>query len=105
MARTDRQQQGILRVQQRDNVLPCIDRGENTVEKIITLWAPKSENPTEAYVRFICTKTGIKRNRPLSIYERRLIVAIIVAMTAFECRRYYPPISYVEAGYDLAVTE
>ena len=82
-----------------------IDRGENTVEKIITLWAPKSENPTEAYVRFICTKTGIKRNRPLSIYERRLIVAIIVAMTAFECRRYYPPISYVEAGYDLAVTE
>ena len=78
---------------------------ENTIEKIITLWAPKSENPTEAYVRFICIKTGIKRNRPLSIYERRLIVAIIVAMTAFECRRYYPPISYVEAGYDLAVTE
>ncbi len=82
-----------------------IDRGETTIEKIIRQWAPKSENPTEIYITYVCNKSGIKRDRQLSIYERRLIVKMIMAMAAFECCGYCPSVSYVEAGYDLAITE
>lgn len=36
-------------------------RGLVTIEQIISTWAPPSENDTEAYIKFICTKMRCKR--------------------------------------------
>lgn len=37
-----------------------IARGVDTVEEIISVWAPTTENDTAAYVRNVCTWTGMK---------------------------------------------
>lgn len=34
------------------------DRGLNTVRKLITEWAPPSENDTAAYIKTVCDRTG-----------------------------------------------
>jgi hypothetical protein len=36
--------------------------GLNTVEEIINRWAPPIENNTEAYINFVCNKTGYDRD-------------------------------------------
>lgn len=36
-------------------------RGLVTIEQIISTWAPSSENDTEAYIKFICSKMHCKR--------------------------------------------
>jgi hypothetical protein len=41
--------------------------GADTVEKIISRWAPPSENNTENYIQFVCT--FIKLNRYQKIYS------------------------------------
>lgn len=42
-----------------------IDRGFNTVQKIINRWAPPSENDTGAYVRNVARELGVDPNAPL----------------------------------------
>ena len=51
-----------------------IDRGYNTIEKILNRWAPPSENDTEAYIRDVVNFTGIPRDRILSKNEAKPII-------------------------------
>lgn len=39
-----------------------ISQGNNTIQKIISKWAPASENPTQAYISFVSQRTGINPN-------------------------------------------
>ena len=32
-----------------------------TIERVISRWAPKSENDTENYIKFVCKMTGLSR--------------------------------------------
>lgn len=41
-------------------------RGYNTVEKLITVLAPPSENDTAAYINFVATKMGVKSDQVLA---------------------------------------
>lgn len=40
--------------------------GANTIEKIISKWAPQSENDTESYIAAVESRTGFKRNKVIS---------------------------------------
>lgn len=41
-------------------------KGINTIEGIISRWAPSNENNTEAYIRRVCEYTNLKRGQKLS---------------------------------------
>jgi len=44
-----------------------IRRGHNTIEKLITKWAPPSENDTAAYVRFVQKKVYEETDRATAL--------------------------------------
>lgn len=72
----------------------------NTIEKIITRWAPASENNTQAYIEAVAKRTGIPRTQSLSFSQRNYMVAIVEAMIMVECGK---PIdrAIIESAYDM----
>lgn len=56
-------------------------RGWVTVAEILPKWAPKFENPTAAYVRFVADRLGVDPAQPLGERHR---VPLIEAMIEFE---------------------
>lgn len=68
-----------------------IAHGFDTIEKIVTRWAPPCENNTEAYINFVCEETLIPRDlqlTDLSIHDYWTKIIIIQAMAVMEsgCR-------------------
>lgn len=55
-----------------------INRGLNTVEKIMNVYAPPTENNTIAYITHIENITGIPRNRALSVNDIPAIIPAII---------------------------
>jgi hypothetical protein len=56
-----------------------INRDFNTIEKIITRYAPGNENNTEAYIQAVCNYTGFQRDEILSPDEetiKKMVYAI-----------------------------
>ena len=69
-----------------------IRNGFNTIEKIVSRWAPASENNTEWYIQFVCTETMIHRLEILkdeNIHDYWTIIMIIQAMAQMECGKKY----------------
>jgi len=60
-----------------------IEHGCNTIRAIISRWAPPNENNTENYIIFVCGKTGIGGNEPISNHDKRL-KEIVWAMAQME---------------------
>lgn len=73
----------------------------NTVELIVSRWAPRSENDTEAYVDAVVLTSGIRHGDIISFEDREQMVRLAVAMARVECGC---PVSIKDAyqGYDLA---
>lgn len=68
-----------------------IRNGVDTIEEIITRWAPPCENNTERYISFVCEETFIPRDlqlTDLSIHDYWTKIIIIQAMAVMEsgCR-------------------
>lgn len=72
----------------------------NTIKKLIAVWAPSTENNTEAYIRTVCQQTAIGRNDLLHAGDRRAIIAIARAMAYVECGVWLEP-ELFESAYDL----
>ena len=72
----------------------------NTIEKIITRWAPAVENNTKAYIAQVEKLTGIPRHQQLSFTERSFMVALVDAMIRVECGQ---PVErdIIESAYDM----
>ena len=72
----------------------------NTIDKMISRWAPRSENNTQAYIDHVSKLTGIPPHRLLSFGQKNYMVAIVDAMIRVECGQ---PIdrSIIESAYDL----
>ena len=60
-----------------------IKAGNNTIEKIISKYAPSSENNTGSYINTVVTKSGVSKNTVLEISDQRLI-KIVGAMSFVE---------------------
>lgn len=72
----------------------------DTIEGIITRWAPPSENNTRKYIDRVSALTGIHPRQTIWFNRRRDIVAIVDAMIRVECGQ---PIDtkIIESAYDL----
>lgn len=56
----------------------------DTIRKIISRWAPKSENHTENYIRVVSERTGIPADDPVYADNREMMVRIVAAMSFVE---------------------
>lgn len=54
------------------NARTWYNRGLNTIEKLISKWAPPSENDTESYIRFVSHFTGIPRSSVFALTPENL---------------------------------
>lgn len=64
----------------------------DTIEEIISRWAPPTENDTESYIRFVCAETLIDRDIVLgwvTIHDYWTIIIIMRAMARMECGKWY----------------
>lgn len=58
--------------------------GKNTVQKIISTWAPSSENNTGAYISNVCSACGVSPNQPLDFTDKTKMTALINAIITQE---------------------
>ena len=61
-----------------------ISSGYNTIEKIITRWAPPVENNTKAYINSVAIQTGIQPNFVITIDQADYIKKIMAAISRHE---------------------
>ena len=56
----------------------------DTIRKIISRWAPETENHTLAYVMAVSDRAGIAPDEPISTDNREEIIRIVAAMSYVE---------------------
>ena len=56
----------------------------DTIRKIITRWAPPSENATEAYIKAVSDYSGIGSDEPIHTDDRLAMIAIVAGMSRVE---------------------
>lgn len=73
----------------------------NTVELIISRWAPANENDTKAYIDKVCRSMKIEPQTPILFEDKKVMCALVAAMAKVECGQ---PIddAKIGKGYDMA---
>ena len=56
----------------------------DTIRKMITRWAPPTENHTEAYIKAVSDYAGIKPDDPININNREMMIRIVAGMSKVE---------------------
>jgi hypothetical protein len=77
-----------------------LSRGWNTIEKIISHWAPPSENDTENYIAAVERWSGVPRSRELTAADGADYILIVAAMSFVENGKN-ADINQVQAGFNL----
>jgi hypothetical protein len=75
-------------------------RGLNTIEKIVTRWAPPNENNTAGYVTSVEKWSGVSRHKVLTLADGADYIMIVAAMSFMENGKN-ADISEVRAGFNL----
>lgn len=72
-------------------------RGWWTPESIISHWAPSTENNTKAYIKSVCSQTGlspsVKMPRP-ELKSKKVWIDFIIAKVTVECKGWMPELRY-----------
>jgi hypothetical protein len=61
-----------------------LSRGWNTIEKIISHWAPPTENNTEEYIKNVEKRSNVPRNQILTANNGVEYIKIVEAMSFIE---------------------
>ena len=77
-----------------------LTKGCNTIEKIITRWAPPTENNTGSYISNVEKYSGVPRNKALTATTGADYIMIVAAMSFIE-NGINANISEVRAGFIL----
>ena len=77
-----------------------LSRGWNTIDKIISVWAPPSENDTESYISKVEKWSGVPRNKKLTAADGPEYILIVAAMSFVE-NGQNADISAVKEGFNL----
>lgn len=77
-----------------------LSRDWNTIEKIISRWAPPIENNTESYIKNVEKYSGVPRNKELTAADGADYILIVAAMSFVENGKN-ADISEVRAGFNL----
>ena len=56
----------------------------DTIRKIISRWAPKSENHTESYIKVVSERSGIPADDTVYADNREMMIRIVAAMSFVE---------------------
>ena len=72
----------------------------DTITKIISKWAPPSENKTIAYIRTVSLHSGINEDEKLQFRDRKKMVSIVEAMINVECGQSISR-EIIESAYDM----
>ena len=56
----------------------------NTIEKIISTWAPANENHTSLYIGYVCSKLDVEPDKVLEYSDTETMVKLVKAMAKFE---------------------
>ena len=78
----------------------------DTIDGIISRWAPKSENQTQNYINFVSKQLGVRPTTKLNlfnrgqIYNRTALKALVNAIIRMETGYRYPD-STIEGGLNL----
>lgn len=56
----------------------------DTIRKIISRWAPKSENHTESYIKVVSERSGIPEDDIIYPDNREMMIRIVAAMSFVE---------------------
>jgi len=75
-------------------------RGYNTIEKIVTRWAPPTENNTGGYIANVERYSGVPRHKELTAADGADYILIVAAMSFMENGKN-ADISEVRAGFKL----
>lgn len=59
--------------------------GCNTIEKIISRWAPSTENATQKYIDYVSKHLNIPARQELNFGEVEIMVELVRAMCFVEC--------------------
>jgi len=73
----------------------------DTISKIVSRWAPSSENNTLAYIRRVSASMKYDADATISYHDKQKMFALIKAMVQVECGRPVDDVD-IEAGYVLA---
>ena len=66
------------------NLAAYIRNGYNTIEKIITRWAPAFENNTASYIAHVAAMAGIPKNQEISTADHVALIEITKAISKIE---------------------
>jgi hypothetical protein len=77
-----------------------LSRGWNTVEKIISRWAPPNENNTQAYISTIVKYSGVAADEVLTAASGDKYILIVSGMSFVE-NGVNADISQIKAGFNL----
>ena len=77
-----------------------LSKGCNTIEKIITRWAPPNENNTAGYIANVERWSGVPHNKELTAANGADYILIVAAMSFIENGRN-ANILEIQAGFNL----
>lgn len=77
-----------------------LSQGFNTIEKIISRWAPPAENDTESYISQVERYSGVPRHKELTSASETEYMMIVAAMSFVE-NGQNADIAQVQAGFNL----
>ena len=73
----------------------------NTVEMIVSRWAPSSENSTKAYIDRVCQSMKIEPKTPIQYEDKKTMCNLFSAMAKVECGQAIDE-AKISKGYDMA---
>lgn len=73
----------------------------NTVELIVSRWAPDNENNTQAYIKNVCSSMKIEPSTPIQYEDKKTMCALVSAMAKVECGQAIDQ-AKIDRGYDMA---
>ena len=74
----------------------------NTLEQMISRWAPPTENQTDAYIDFVAKRSGIGRDQIVDVSNMTVMCRIVEAMAKMENgSKYEPDMNEVRDGWIL----
>lgn len=76
----------------------------NSVEKIVSRWAPRNENHTEKYIEHVCKLMAIFPTTKIAYEDKATMFALVDAMAIYECGQSIP-LEVIRDGYTLATLE
>ena len=76
----------------------------NSVQKIVSRWAPRNENHTEKYIEHVCKRMAVFPTTKIAFEDKATMVSLVDAMAIYECGQSIP-LEVIQAGYTLATLE